>query len=165
VTNSSTSFSRARPHRAEAHVAPKLGGALIALLGMVRVALAVGAYPVTPSTLVTLLWAKLRVPAAPVAWPARLELTLGLAVEGLSFGYRGRMVGGPVSFTVGPGEVLCRGNRLRRRLGRGLRRLRDARACPLRQRRRYEDRARSSSRQARCRTFAAPREGQPWKGM
>ncbi len=31
----------------------------------------------------------------------------GLAVEGLSFGYRGRLVGGPVSFTVAPGEVLC----------------------------------------------------------
>ena len=31
----------------------------------------------------------------------------GLAVEGLRFGYRGRIVGGPVSFTVTPGEVLC----------------------------------------------------------
>jgi iron complex transport system ATP-binding protein len=34
-------------------------------------------------------------------------LTTGLAVDGLSFGYRGRTVGGPVSFAVAPGEVLC----------------------------------------------------------
>jgi iron complex transport system ATP-binding protein len=34
-------------------------------------------------------------------------LSPGLSVEGLSFGYRGRMVGGPVSFAVAPGEVLC----------------------------------------------------------
>jgi iron complex transport system ATP-binding protein len=34
-------------------------------------------------------------------------LTPGLAVDGLSFGYRGRTVGGPVSFAVAPGEVLC----------------------------------------------------------
>jgi iron complex transport system ATP-binding protein len=34
-------------------------------------------------------------------------LTPGLALEGVSFGYRGRTVGGPVSFTVAPGEVLC----------------------------------------------------------
>jgi iron complex transport system ATP-binding protein len=32
---------------------------------------------------------------------------LTLAVEALSFGYRGRIVGGPVSFAVAPGEVLC----------------------------------------------------------
>ena len=34
-------------------------------------------------------------------------MTAGLAVEGLRFGYRGRVVGGPVSFTVAPGAVLC----------------------------------------------------------
>ena len=34
-------------------------------------------------------------------------MTPGLAVEALRFGYRGRAVGGPVSFTVAPGEVLC----------------------------------------------------------
>jgi iron complex transport system ATP-binding protein len=34
-------------------------------------------------------------------------LSAGLSVEGLSFGYRNRIVGGPVSFTVAPGEVLC----------------------------------------------------------
>jgi iron complex transport system ATP-binding protein len=34
-------------------------------------------------------------------------LSPGLSVEGLSFGYRGRIVGGPVSFAVAPGEVLC----------------------------------------------------------
>jgi iron complex transport system ATP-binding protein len=34
-------------------------------------------------------------------------LTPGLAVRGLSFGYRNRTVGGPVSFSVAPGEVLC----------------------------------------------------------
>jgi iron complex transport system ATP-binding protein len=34
-------------------------------------------------------------------------LNRGLAVEALSFGYRGRVVGSDVSFTVAPGEVLC----------------------------------------------------------
>jgi iron complex transport system ATP-binding protein len=34
-------------------------------------------------------------------------LTRGLAVEGLSFGYRGRVVGRNVSFAAPPGEVLC----------------------------------------------------------
>jgi iron complex transport system ATP-binding protein len=36
-----------------------------------------------------------------------LEAKSGLAVEELSFGYRGRAVGGPVSFIVGPGEIMC----------------------------------------------------------
>lgn len=34
-------------------------------------------------------------------------MTQGLAVEALSFGYRGRVVGRDVSFAVGPGELLC----------------------------------------------------------
>ncbi len=34
-------------------------------------------------------------------------MSRGLAVEALSFGYRGRVVGTAVSFTVVPGEVLC----------------------------------------------------------
>jgi len=34
-------------------------------------------------------------------------LTGGLSVEALRFGYRGQLVGGPVSFAVAPGEVLC----------------------------------------------------------
>jgi iron complex transport system ATP-binding protein len=34
-------------------------------------------------------------------------LSAGLAVTALSYGYRGRVVGRDVSFTVAPGEVLC----------------------------------------------------------
>jgi iron complex transport system ATP-binding protein len=34
-------------------------------------------------------------------------VSIGLAVEGLSFGYAGRRVGEGVSFTLAPGEVLC----------------------------------------------------------
>jgi iron complex transport system permease protein len=68
VTSSSTSFSPARPHRAEAHIAPKLFGALVLLFAVALLALAVGAYPVSPSMLATLLWAKLRgLPNANVA--------------------------------------------------------------------------------------------------
>ncbi len=54
-----TSFSPARPRRADAPVALSIAGALLLLLLAAGVALAIGTYPVTPSMLAALVWAKL----------------------------------------------------------------------------------------------------------
>jgi iron complex transport system permease protein len=59
ATHSSTSFSRARSRRPEARAALSFCGAIVLLLLLAMMALAVGAFPVSPRLLASLFWTKL----------------------------------------------------------------------------------------------------------